>query len=78
MATRNWLRWRIDQYGDVPGPGSWAVIDRATWLVVGDVLLAPLLDTGEIEVGYEFGLEHRGRGYATESDVAPLLTHGGR
>lgn len=28
--------------------------------------MAPLLDSGEIQVGYEFAPDHWGRGYATE------------
>ena len=65
-TTRDWLARRVAQYDDASGLGSWAVTERASGTVVGNVLLAPLLDTGEIEVGYEFGPEHWGQGYATE------------
>lgn len=73
-ATSAALQRRIDAYDRQRGLGSWAVVERATNQVVGCVQVAPLGDTGEIEVGYEFAPASWGRGYATEIALA-ALTH---
>lgn len=56
-----------------PRYGSWAVIDRASGLVVGSVLLKPLPNgAGEIEIGWQMHPDSWGRGLATEAASAVL------
>lgn len=59
-----------------PRFGSWAVIERATGVSAGSVLLKPLPDgAGEIEIGWHLHPDAWGRGLATEAGVA-LLARG--
>lgn len=61
---------------DDPRFGSWAVVERATGVPAGSVLLKPLPDgAGEIEIGWHLHPDSWGRGLATESG-AVLLAHG--
>ena len=49
----------------------WAVVERASGLVIGDCGLIPLERVGpEIELGYRFGPANWGKGYATEAALA--------
>jgi RimJ/RimL family protein N-acetyltransferase len=58
------------------GLGSWALVERATGDVVGNVLLKPLPPTSdEIEVGWHLARRVWGRGYASEAARA-LLRYG--
>lgn len=51
-----------------PRYGSWAVIERASGLAVGSVLLKALPGgAGEIEIGWQMHPDSRGRGLATEA-----------
>ncbi len=56
-----------------PRYGSWAVIERASGLAVGSVLLKGLPDgAGEIEIGWQMHPDSWGRGLATEAAAAVL------
>ena len=49
----------------------WAVVERASGVVIGDCGLIPLERVGpEIELGYRFGPANWGKGYATEAALA--------
>ena len=49
----------------------WAVVDRASGVVIGDCGLIPLERIGpEVELGYRFGPANWGKGYATEAALA--------
>lgn len=59
-----------------PRFGAWAVVERATGIPAGTVLLKPLPDgAGEIEIGWHFHPDSWGRGLATEAARA-LLARG--
>ena len=55
------------------GLGAWAVFKADEF--VGQVILQPLPETGEPEIGYHFVPEAQGHGYATEAALE-LLRHG--
>ena len=55
-----------ERYIDNPGFGSWAVVVRNTCELIGTILLAPLEEGPEVEVGYHLGQFAWGHGYATE------------
>ena len=57
--------------------GWWAVRRNDNDEFVGQVILQPLPETGEPEIGYHFRPEVQGLGYATEAAKA-LLDHGFR
>lgn len=55
------------------GYAFWAVVERATGLVIGEAGLKPFVDgSPEVELGYAFGAPWWGRGYATEAGRAIL------
>jgi RimJ/RimL family protein N-acetyltransferase len=59
-----------------PRFGAWAVVERASGLVAGSVLLKPLPDgAGEVEIGWQVHPDSWGRGLATEAAGA-LLARG--
>lgn len=58
-----------------PGLGTWAVEDKTTRKVVGEVGLGILAETGEIEAGYVLSKAYWGRGLGTKL-LNGLLSHG--
>lgn len=65
-----------DQFAVDPRFGSWAVVERATGVPAGSVLLKPLPNgAGEIEIGWHLHPDSWGRGLATEAAHA-LLARG--
>ena len=52
---------------DGPGLGFWAITRSEDGVLVGAVLLRPLPDSPEIEVGWHLARSHWGNGYATEA-----------
>jgi ribosomal-protein-alanine N-acetyltransferase len=54
------------------GFSSWAVVDRETGRVIGDVGFGIFEPTKEIELGYTLAREFWGHGYATEAAAACL------
>ena len=59
-------------YADESPFGSWAVVVRETNAVIGTVLVAPLEEGPEIEVGYHYGQSAWGMGYATEAAIGAI------
>jgi len=60
------IEQRIQRYRERAPYGLWAVVVRDTSQLIGSVLLSPLEDGPEVEVGYHFGTFAWGKGYATE------------
>jgi ribosomal-protein-alanine N-acetyltransferase len=54
------------------GFSSWAVVERRTDRVLGDVGFGVFEPTGDIELGYTLARDFWGRGYATEAASACL------
>ncbi len=49
------------------GMTFWTVVEKASGMVIGQGGLVPIAFNGdEIELGYRFGKDHWGKGYATE------------
>ncbi len=72
VATRAALERSIRQQR-VDGYSFWPVIERASGRLVGEAGLFPLAPGGpDISLGYAFGADHWGRGYATEAAGAVL------
>ena len=58
---------------EVGGYSFWPVIERESGLLVGEAGLFPLMPGGaDIALGYAFGREYWGRGYATEASRSVL------
>lgn len=70
--TRAWLQRREDATAEGSPLGGWAVVEQATGAVIGTTLLIPFLDTGDVEVGYQFAASAWGKGYATEVAIATI------
>ena len=64
--ARERLEQRVQRYQERVPYGLWAVVVRDTAQLIGSVLLSPLEDGPEVEVGYHFGRFAWGNGYATE------------
>jgi RimJ/RimL family protein N-acetyltransferase len=47
--------------------GMWAVVERATHVLIGHAGLQPLEDTEHVEIGYYLGRSAWGRGFASEA-----------
>lgn len=69
--AERWVRRNTERY-DIDGIGLWAVIDRATGEFAGDcgLMLQPVAERVEIEVGYHLRAAWRGRGIASEAAAA--------
>lgn len=66
----------LDRLAADPRFGAWAVVERATDIPAGTVLLKPLPDgAGEIEIGWHLHPDSWGRGLASEAARA-LLARG--
>jgi ribosomal-protein-alanine N-acetyltransferase len=64
--ARERIELRIQRYREGAPYGLWAVVVRDTAQLIGSVLLSPLEDGPDVEVGYHFGRFAWGNGYATE------------
>lgn len=75
-ASRETLENRILRYyGEHPGLGVWATLERETERCIGFHLLNHVRGTEMIQVGYRLFEADWGRGYATEMTIA-LLRYG--
>ncbi len=72
-AARHFVQFRIDRTLELGGTyGSWALIERASGELVGNILLKPLpgkkrVPTEHIEIGWHLARPTWGQGYATEA-----------
>lgn len=70
------MRRMLERLAADPRFGAWAVVERATGVPAGTVLLKPLPDgAGEIEIGWHLHPDSWGRGLATEA-ARQLLARG--
>jgi ribosomal-protein-alanine N-acetyltransferase len=63
---------RHEEAQETRGFSSWAVVERGTDRVLGDVGFGVFEPTGDIELGYTLARDCWGRGYATEAASACL------
>ncbi|MEA2461144.1 MAG: hypothetical protein QOH90_1321 [Actinomycetota bacterium] len=70
----DWVRERLQariERAEATGFGMWTVEEKTSRSVVGSCGLVLVEGTGpEIEVAYQFGRKHWGKGYATEAAAA--------
>jgi len=69
--VREYLAKVLDRYAGT-SMGMWPTIERESGDLVGAVLLKPLPEHTEIEVGWHLARAHWGKGYATESARAAI------
>lgn len=74
--TRQFVEWCMASYA-VNGLGQWALVEKASSLLVGFCGLSPVTVDGhhEIEIGYRLAAHAWGRGIATEA-AAQVLAYG--
>lgn len=75
---RRWVAERIETEANEPGRGVWAVIERASDILIGYCGFFRFPDIGgqaEIEIGFRLGRRYWGRGFATEAATA-MRDHG--
>jgi ribosomal-protein-alanine N-acetyltransferase len=70
-AVRSTLEKHVEAQ-QTRGFSSWALVERETMRVVGDVGFGVFEPTGDIELGYTLARDAWGRGYATEAAGACL------
>lgn len=71
-STRDLIERNLTRNLEQAPYGQWAVVVRDTERLIGTILLLPLEDGPEVEVGYHFGQFAWGRGYATEATRGAL------
>ncbi|MDC3957319.1 GNAT family N-acetyltransferase [Polyangium jinanense] len=49
------------------GQGWFAVVEKASGVIIGDVVLAPYITASDLELGWHFAFDSWGQGYATEA-----------
>lgn len=77
LADASDVRTLLDGYvaaQEARGFSSWALVERASGDVVGDVGFGVFEPTGDVELGYTLARAVWGRGYATEAAGACLET----
>ncbi len=62
----NWVHYQNEH----PGYGLWAIEAKKECRVVGSVLLKPLPEGGDVEIGWHVGTADWGMGIATESAIS--------
>lgn len=71
---REYLEYVIERNASFkPGFGSWPLFEKQTDVLVGAILLKPLPDHEEIEVGWHLARSAWGKGYATEAGRAAII-----
>jgi len=75
LADEEAVRALLERYTDAQarqGFSSWAVVERRTGRLIGDVGLGIFEPTGDIELGYTLARDYWGLGYASEAAKACL------
>ena len=75
LADEEAVRALLERYTDAharQGFSSWAVVERRTGRLIGDVGLAIFAPTSDVELGYTFARDCWGRGYESEAAKAAL------
>ena len=75
LADEKAVRSLLERYADAQdrqGFSSWAVVERRTGRLIGDVGLGIFKPTGDIELGYTLARDYWGLGYASEAAKACL------
>ena len=75
LADEKAVRSLLERYADAQdrqGFSSWAVVERRTGRLIGDVGLGIFEPTGDIELGYTLARDYWGLGYASEAAKACL------
>lgn len=75
LAGEEAVRAELERYAGAQvehGFSSWAVVERRTGRLVGDVGFGIFKPTGDVELGYSLARDCWGRGYATEAARACL------
>jgi len=69
--TEGWIRWSLDSC-EKNGFGLWAVVRKEDGLFLGDcgLMLQPVEERTELEIGYHILRREWGHGYATEAACA--------
>ena len=69
--VEGWIQWGLDSYAK-NGFGLWAVIRKQDQLFLGDcgLVLQPVEERTELEIGYHILRREWGRGYASEAALA--------
>jgi RimJ/RimL family protein N-acetyltransferase len=65
----------LDEYANAQrarGFSSWALVERSSGALIGDVGFGIFEPTGDVELGYTLARRYWGRGYATEAAAACL------
>ena len=70
-AVRRQLEWYAKEHAEL-GFSSWAVVERATGLVIGDAGFGIFKPTGDVELGWTLARDLWGHGFATEAAGACL------
>jgi [ribosomal protein S5]-alanine N-acetyltransferase len=75
LADEEAARSLLERYADAQarqGFSSWAVVERRTARLIGDVGLGIFEPTGDVELGYTLACDYWGLGYASEAAKACL------
>ena len=75
LADEEAVKAKLESYASAQaehGFSSWAVVERETGRLVGDVGFSIFQPTGDVELGYTLAWDCWGRGYATEAAGACL------
>ena len=76
LADEEAVRAKLESYARAQaeyGFSSWALVERETGRLIGDVGFGIFRPTGDIELGYTLARDCWGRGYATEAARACLI-----
>ncbi|MCB9850096.1 MAG: GNAT family N-acetyltransferase [Phycisphaerales bacterium] len=72
-GARQWIQEYVERNATFPaGCGIWPLFEKDGGALVGSIVLKPLPECSEIEVGWHLGRFAWGKGYATEAGQAAI------